>query len=775
MSFGKAAIVSETKYSIKTWDKQMRFVREYLQNPTSAAHAARQAGFKDCKQEARRLLLTPWIAELISRGMDKRWRLAKVDTDDVILELKRLAFANIWNYLRLKQDGSVDLDFSALTKASAAGIVRISVEYAPQKKQKRGHKPPALSDRPIRRITLQMADKMRALELLGKTKNMFNEPEDEAARPSSPSATIDAIIERFRFDERNPQELEALLLKVRSGESSAGNPARLGEGALPLPATVVDAAPDEDVRPPLGQKKSEPWAHLPDKPYFGWLFERLMKAERIFFPKSREMLLSWIVVGYCTWRCQFFPQTEVIFQSQKEDKVQDFISGRAGSPGYARTLYEQQDPWLRDTHPLAKKRSEDMPGSILAWKNGSILRGVPSGAEQIRQYHPTIVVFDEAAWLEGFKESYDAANPVSSQIIAMSSASPSSWFGDACVEARESGSERAPAADEMPIPEGCASYFGIGGVEINWLHYSADPQKNKTWVQVQQPTYSDSSAWRQEQEIDFSARAGHLVFPEFKREFTVIDPYPIPLDVTWWMAIDPHPRTPHAFLWMFVDRWDNHVYARDYWPSKAYSRSGNVPEDDDLYQIDDYVTTLEFLEGPIPNLFAPNGYTDNAGVQNKIYRRIMDPAGKAWASERHKGKDEDAETFWDTYRKLGISCDNAKKDFNAGRDKVAMRLRPRTYVGPSGRSEQSQILIFNTCKELIFQIMNCRYPNLTPSQAEHRDPIETPISKRDHMVDLMRYLEMEDPFWVDPTPKKRLTYAPYDEIPGFQTTNPTQE
>lgn len=519
------------------------------------------------------------------------------------------------------------------------------------------------------------------------------------------------------------------------------------------------------------QKKTEPWAPLPDKPYFRWLFERLMKLNRGFFPKSREMLLSWIVVGYCTWRCQFFPQTEVIFQSQKEDKVQDFISGRAGSPGYARTLWEQQEDWMRRAHPLAKKRSEDMPGTILAWKNGSIIRGVPSGADQIRQYHPTIVVFDEAAWLEAFRDSYDAANPVTSQIIAMSSASPSSWFGDVCVEALDSGRERERAPDEAETPTGCTSKIGAGGIEVDRLHYSADPEKNRAWVEVTQPSYSDNSAWRQEQEIDFAARAGQLVFPEFRRELTIIEPYPIPPDVTWWMGIDPHPRTPHAFLWMFVDRWGNHVYARDYWPSKVYGRSGNVPEDDDLFQIDDYVKTVEFLEGPEPNLFAPNGFTDNAGVGQRVYRRIMDPAGKAWATERHRGQDQDAETFWDSYHKLGINCDNAKKDFNAGRDKVGQRMRPRVYAGPSGVEEQSQILIFNTCRELIFQIQNCRYPNLSPLQATRRDPIETPLSKRDHFCDLMRYIEIEDPFWVDPVPKRpRPGFAPYDEIPGFVVT-----
>ncbi|HEV2491487.1 MAG TPA: hypothetical protein VG204_00280 [Terriglobia bacterium] len=71
---------------------------------------------------------------------------------------------------------------------------------------------------------------------------------------------------------------------------------------------------------------------------------------------------------------------------------------------------------------------------MLAWANGSTLHGVPSGADQIRQYHPTVYIADEAAYLDDFEQSYGAAHPVAAQIIAVSSAAPS-WFGEICEEA----------------------------------------------------------------------------------------------------------------------------------------------------------------------------------------------------------------------------------------------------------------------------------------------------------------------------------------------------
>ncbi|HVN78616.1 MAG TPA: hypothetical protein VMW38_06430, partial [Terriglobia bacterium] len=74
------------------------------------------------------------------------------------------------------------------------------------------------------------------------------------------------------------------------------------------------------------------------------------------------------------------------------------------------------------------------------------------------------------------------------------------------------------------------------------------------------------------------------------------------------------------------------------------------------------------------------------------------------------------------------------------------------------------------CRELILELETARYPTLTPSQVDKRDPIETPMSKRDHLVDLLRYLCIEDLYWIDPykKPKQEEGGVPYPDIPGFR-------
>src|SRR5205823_4316531 len=106
------------------------------------------------------------------------------------------------------------------------------------------------------------------------------------------------------------------------------------------------------------------------------------------------------------------------------------------APGYARTLIERQPRWLQDRYPLMTSM-EAMSQTVIAWRNGSTLQGVPAGPDQVRLYHPTCLIIDEAAHLDEFESTWGAADPVCSQVVAISSAAPG-FFGDVCSRALES-------------------------------------------------------------------------------------------------------------------------------------------------------------------------------------------------------------------------------------------------------------------------------------------------------------------------------------------------
>jgi hypothetical protein len=164
-----------------------------------------------------------------------------------------------------------------------------------------------------------------------------------------------------------------------------------------------------------------PYRPFPDKPYFRFVLDEIHRNKVLLIEKSRDMMLSWLCVGYFTHAAITTERREVLFQSQKEDKAAELID-------YARILYEQQPQALKQRSPLAKPlRSQS--SLKLEFANGSRLVGIPEGADQIRSYHPWGLLMDEAAFQPEAGEAYDAAVPVCEKIVVVSSAGPG-WFAD---------------------------------------------------------------------------------------------------------------------------------------------------------------------------------------------------------------------------------------------------------------------------------------------------------------------------------------------------------
>ena len=47
----------------------------------------------------------------------------------------------------------------------------------------------------------------------------------------------------------------------------------------------------------------------------------LLTSKNLNIPKTREMMTFWLVVGFITWFCQFFPSTGWIGQSEDDLKA----------------------------------------------------------------------------------------------------------------------------------------------------------------------------------------------------------------------------------------------------------------------------------------------------------------------------------------------------------------------------------------------------------------------------------------------------------------------
>lgn len=166
-----------------------------------------------------------------------------------------------------------------------------------------------------------------------------------------------------------------------------------------------------------------PYRPFPAKPYFRPLIEDWQREPLVFIEKSRNMMLSWLAVGFFTHAAMTTPSIEVLFQSQKEEKAVELV-------GYAKTLYDRQRPELKRAFPLTKGLREMADGELL-FANGSRIVGIPGGADQIRSYHPWGLLMDEAAFMPEAGDCYNNAVSVCQKILVVSSAGPG-WFGEVC-------------------------------------------------------------------------------------------------------------------------------------------------------------------------------------------------------------------------------------------------------------------------------------------------------------------------------------------------------
>jgi phage terminase small subunit len=88
-----------------------------------------------------------------------------VTADDVVTELKLLAFANIMDFMRIGENGDPYIDMSAMTRAQATALAEFTVD---DYMEGRGE-----DAREVKRIRIKMHDKLRPLVELGKHLGMF--------------------------------------------------------------------------------------------------------------------------------------------------------------------------------------------------------------------------------------------------------------------------------------------------------------------------------------------------------------------------------------------------------------------------------------------------------------------------------------------------------------------------------------------------------------------------------------------------------------------------
>lgn len=276
------------------------------------------------------------------------------------------------------------------------------------------------------------------------------------------------------------------------------------------------------------------------------------------------------------------------------------------------------------------------------------------------------------------------------------------------------------------------------------LHYSADGDKDpstpqgRKWYEEARRGMSDAR-FRKEYEVDYGALGGQLVFPEFDESIHVVGPRPSILDarfVTCWLGCDPHPRTPHAMVWMLVDKYDDLHIVNSWWPDPIgddyRDESG---EKKPRLLIKDYAAEIKRIGEGNPVL--------------KPRRLVMDQAGANFnADEQHN--------FFDEYQKEGIYFQPAKKNIGYAGYELIHKALAREPVEVAGKIVQlPRLTIWAGCGDadkLVWQFKNLRYREWKGNVTD-KDAPQDPMDKDRHLIDTVSYILLDNPHWIEPVRK----------------------
>ena len=165
--------------------------------------------------------------------------------------------------------------------------------------------------------------------------------------------------------------------------------------------------------------KITPFKRFPDKEHTRLIADLWYRTPLLLLPKSRQMLMTWLISACYLWDTQFHQGRLNFFQSKKEDDA-DRIVQRAWF------IYEHQPDWIKDMFPAAYTSCH-----LKYPQAKSEIWGVPQGGDQIRSHTASGILSDEMGFQPEAEDAYTGALPTikgGGRFTGVSSANPGFFF-----------------------------------------------------------------------------------------------------------------------------------------------------------------------------------------------------------------------------------------------------------------------------------------------------------------------------------------------------------
>jgi hypothetical protein len=149
-----------------------------------------------------------------------------------------------------------------------------------------------------------------------------------------------------------------------------------------------------------------PFKPLPmHKRYLQELAQHFLDERLLLIEKSRQMMVTWLMVACHLWDAQFHNGRRIFFQSKKELDADNLVHR-------AKIIYDNYPEPYKSI--IYNKYPANKPMSYLKLdfgKQQSIIQGTAQGSDVLRQYTASRIFSDELAFQERAEEAYIAAKP----------------------------------------------------------------------------------------------------------------------------------------------------------------------------------------------------------------------------------------------------------------------------------------------------------------------------------------------------------------------------
>lgn len=169
------------------------------------------------------------------------------------------------------------------------------------------------------------------------------------------------------------------------------------------------------------QDPENPYKHFPRRDYLWVLHKCFLREHILFIEKSRSMLTSWWAAAEALHYVMTHQPSKAILWAQDERRAVMLRD-------YVWVLYEQQNSILKELYPVPRPRLKQSYDK-LELSDGGLLIALPGkDPNVIRSEHPTLLVVDEACFIENGGEAFDIALASRvPKVLLVSTAAPS-WL-----------------------------------------------------------------------------------------------------------------------------------------------------------------------------------------------------------------------------------------------------------------------------------------------------------------------------------------------------------